>query len=1167
MMKNHFTAYGFTAALILTTATANGQNRPDGTNSTGGGPVILSAAEKEILAEVEGDYTRYQEAASRHQKRITGILFREYENRKSTLEKRYTKKIAAASAKERKRRLEAIALLEKFVVDYPDSEKFTPDAMFRLADLYLDQSNEDFERAFDAQTSGLAALDDSIDEDAELVADYSKSVNLWAKIVEKFPAYRQRPGTLYLLAYYLKQTGEERRALQVARGLVCPNRFDPSADPAPPPNRAAVRAALAGGKQAVFDNPYRDCQTKPEDEEITQDAWVRIIGDVHFLTPGELPYAIVSYQKVAANDKSNFYDEALYKLAWSHYRNNDFIEGIAAFDQSIIYSDALVAQGKDPLELRPEALQYIAISFTDPWTDTEQPDPVLAFNRAMEFYGNRLDEPHVRDVFVQLGDTFELLETYTQAIDSWQIALKNNPLHPENPRIHQKIVSAYSALGERELADEAAAKMAETYAPGSDWYKANETNREAMALQAELGESILKSAAINMHRSAQEARQEYNAEPSDEKKAKYVALYRKAAGLYRRFITGNPTSKDAYEFTYFLGDALFWAEDYLDAIEHYRWVRDHRDLSEARFGKAALSIVQSYEKEIAKRVAKNEIAEPAIPSLDELKAMPKPVTATPIPPIYQDWQNALDEYQQLVNDPKSAPQMGYLAGVISYRFLNLPDAAKRFELTFTKFCGEENSVKAKDGLLAIYEATGQDQRFNATNDRFIEQRCGSEEDIRLAKAQNRSKKFREAEDLSTSGNFADAATLFYRYYKSDEIDDANKPVALYNSALNYDKAGKPKTAVYLYKEFTNNPSPRFRKSEYYLTALYLTAVSYNNAFDYKNAAKTYLEVADISGRRNTKAPQGIELSLKDIQLTSLYNAAVLRELDQVYSDPSGARGTGAISLYNRYASLTSDKTEKEKARWAVARIYRTKGDIPALSKAYGSWRKDHGRTPGNEDKYVFSYYNLSKEYEKKGQTRNARKAQQDTLKAWQTVGSPRKTPAADMAAEFAFLKAEAVKANGFDKFKITKAPKTKKDADKILSDLDNSAERARNEYKALSKYESGIWSLAGLVRIGDTFFFQGLKLKEAPTPKEIEKLDAKFPQKDVLLQYQDAIDAQAQPLIDQAAKQWEKVVSAGRQQGVANDWTQLAQERLHDFISQQSYPVLRQEIIEGTENP
>ena len=41
----------------------------------------------------------------------------------------------------------------------------------------------------------------------------------------------------------------------------------------------------------------------------------------------------------------------------------------------------------------------------------------------------------------------------------------------------------------------------------------------------------------------------------------------------------------------------------------------------------------------------------------------------------------------------------------------------------------------------------------------------NDEDVKIAKAQNRSKKFREAEDLAGEGKAAEAALAFYRYYK------------------------------------------------------------------------------------------------------------------------------------------------------------------------------------------------------------------------------------------------------------------------------------------------------------------------------------------------------------------------------------------------------------------
>src|SRR5690606_32371224 len=136
----------------------------------------------------------------------------------------------------------------------------------------------------------------------------------------------------------------------------------------------------------------------------------------------------------------------------------------------------------------------------------------------------------------------------------------------------------------------------------------------------------------------------------------------------------------------------------------------------------------------------------------------------------------------------------------------------------------------------------------------------------LARTQNRSKEFREAEDLFVDKKYAEAAIAFYRYYKKTPQDDPNLPIALYNSAVAYDKSGKPKTAVYLYKEFTDNPDKRFRDSEYYLAALYNTAASNYKAFDYKSAVDGYLEVVTVSGQKGRKVPPTFELSLDELRL-------------------------------------------------------------------------------------------------------------------------------------------------------------------------------------------------------------------------------------------------------------------------------------------------------------
>jgi tetratricopeptide (TPR) repeat protein len=1142
---------------------------------TGAAP--LNPQEQRELGELERDYQRYATQARLHEERMQAILYSDYLDKQKQLETRYSEKIATAEKSERQRQLEAIALLEEFLRKYPDHPQFTPDSMFRLADLYLDQANYEFEHAFDKQEAAAAEGDTataSADMSAEVDAeaeefqgpDYTRSLALWRDIIGKFPEYRQRAGTLYLLGYYLNETGRDRESRQAFLGLVCKNKHDPLKAPPPPPTREELRRRMAMDKKSFVD-PYADCQALTEERDLVDEAWVRGVGDSHFNTPGELNEAIVAYKKVASNAKSRFYEDALYKLAWTYYRNDEFIKGVDAFDTSVKHYDAQVKAGMSPVDLRSEAIEYIAISFTDPWSATEELNPARSLERAVAYYDGRFTEPHVRDVFEQLGDTLRIIEGYAPAVDAYRIAITKYPLHPRNPLVHQKIVSALETLGDKDAADEEAAKLASAYAKGSAWYKANETDREAMETQARIGERMLRSAAENTHRAAQIARKEWEANPTPENEQAYKDLYSKSATLYRRFVTEYPTAEEAPEFTYRLGETLYWSERYLAAVEHYRWAVQHPELlSPERLESAARSVVLSYQKAIEQAVGKGEIKEPPVPSVDDLKAAQQPVKPMQIPKLYGDLQAAYDEYEQTVNDPQRAPNMAYLSALISYRYLHLDDAAKRFSHVMDRYCGKQEAAKAKDGLLAIYDARGENSKFRATNEQFIKSKCGTDQDIALAQAQNRSKEFRAAEELFKGQKYEVAAQAFYGYYKNAPTDDPSLPVSLYNSAIAYDKAGKPKTAVHLFKEFTSNPSPAFRGSEYYLEALYLTAVSHQKAFDYQSAVDVYLNVVTVSSEPGRKQPPG-QRTLEQIRLDALYNAAVLRELDRVYKDPKNQPGTGAASLFKRYASLEPDRRKRDRAMWAVARIHEAGQDAPGMLGAYDAWRKEYGSDPGNADDYVFTYYNTARLYTKLGKTKDADQYRRQTIEAWAKVGGPTNSPGADMAAECEFHFAEQHYQTKFDTYKITKVPTSEKKAKEVLDQLDKLTEETKARFVAIGKYKAPLWGLAALVRVGDTMFFSGQKLQQAPVPKQIVDLDAKYPDKEILLQYEESIEGLVKPKLEAAKDQWEKVVAAGKRDGVSNKWTQLALVRLHDFVSQEDYPVLREDLVEGTESP
>mgnify|MGYP001799781814 CR=1 FL=1 len=67
-----------------------------------------------------------------------------YEEQRELLASQYDRAIEELDRQERERRLAAIARFEEFKRKYPNDPVYTPDAMFRLAELYFEKSSDDY---------------------------------------------------------------------------------------------------------------------------------------------------------------------------------------------------------------------------------------------------------------------------------------------------------------------------------------------------------------------------------------------------------------------------------------------------------------------------------------------------------------------------------------------------------------------------------------------------------------------------------------------------------------------------------------------------------------------------------------------------------------------------------------------------------------------------------------------------------------------------------------------------------------------------------------------------------------------------------------------------------------------------------------------------------------
>ncbi len=253
-------------------------------------------AEQKQLDELQ-DMLRSYEAESREFKQDVQLLVeKKYEEKRSDLSASYEKAIRDLEVTERKDRLDAIAQFEEFLQRYPDEPRYTPDVMFRLAELYYERSARR-SRGGHARLRGRAQA---------------------AGPVEQRPAPARAGGGLPAVDRPLPAAPREVPQVQVQR------RRRPT---------CSATAWRSRTTSTARQEAYRDVIEQYPKSKFVTEAWVRI-GEYYFDDyddPDALAKAAQAYEAAARDTKSPLYDKALYKLGWTYYRQDRFEPAVQRF--------------------------------------------------------------------------------------------------------------------------------------------------------------------------------------------------------------------------------------------------------------------------------------------------------------------------------------------------------------------------------------------------------------------------------------------------------------------------------------------------------------------------------------------------------------------------------------------------------------------------------------------------------------------------------------------------------------------------------------------------------------------------------------------------------------------------------------------------------------------
>ena len=223
----------------------------------------------EALRQLEEEVDRFSESGEAFRSTVTSLVRREYLQQRRERDRWYGEQLEAEERAFNEARDTSIRVFEEFLRRYPNHAKYTPDAMFRLGELYFERSAVDFQNLYDDAQAAREAGDLTAEDNLPSSPDFTATVDLYKTLAASFPAYERSDGVYYLIGYTLNEMGRPEEAVAAWLALVCANkyRYDPDWRPPPAERLCAAagqvpgadprRAAAGRSVGGTFVNPYK----------------------------------------------------------------------------------------------------------------------------------------------------------------------------------------------------------------------------------------------------------------------------------------------------------------------------------------------------------------------------------------------------------------------------------------------------------------------------------------------------------------------------------------------------------------------------------------------------------------------------------------------------------------------------------------------------------------------------------------------------------------------------------------------------------------------------------------------------------------------------------------------------------------------------------------------
>jgi tetratricopeptide (TPR) repeat protein len=643
----------------------------------------------------------------------------------------------------------------------------------------------------------------------EPMLDFTKSLAIYQRIIDEFPYSEMIDDAIYNKGFLFEEMEKYDKSNQVYLYLI---------------------------------EAYPQSRYIPE-------AYMRL-GEYYFNPPlNDLTRAIGYYENVLKFRNSARYNEALYKIGWSHYRLSLYPEAISYFTMLVENSKLSEQPGSanilDRTYLSEEALEYIAICFLD----------FGGVNSLLKYLTKIGNPPWGMDVLEHLGDIYmNEKEEYRNAINVYESLLNFLDLSIKSPEIEKKIVDCYKAMDNTEEAFLARQKLFMKYNRQGIWWEKIQ-DEKAKIIAHRLTELAIRENINEIIKQAENR--------SD------ILFFNKAVELGNIYLNTFPEELNAYMIRWNIAIILDTKlHKYKEALQEYLTISlayNNEQFASFARNKGLATIKDAAENAIV--VADNLVNQDKklYPEEEIVKDITQDIMIStekkePIPfSEGEKWLSiAYENYIKLFPFDNKTASILANAGALYYTHHQFEEALRYYKTLIKYFPQNE---KIKNVQYSILESYFGKQDFQSTE---ILAKKILEEDFPVEIQKSAKKRlgeaiFLKAENFAKQGKSASAAAEFYRLVMdAPNIEFADR--ALFNAGQEYDRIKDYSLANRAYELLRSS----YGGSSLLPDALNNLAFNCGELDEYQKGAERYEELALI-------------LKEEDKSKDALYNAFAFYE--------------------------------------------------------------------------------------------------------------------------------------------------------------------------------------------------------------------------------------------------------------------------------------------------